>query len=104
MARGNLGAGNCSRAGPVLLHEFANPAPGSLPARWRGLTLCRTALDQRFAGTRQLLNLRQMYPGSRFLGMVRLAISKLASAPPLGGSSRSEAGTNPLMGAPGPTP
>jgi hypothetical protein len=22
----------------VLLHEFANPAPGSLPARWRGLT------------------------------------------------------------------
>ena len=28
-----------STAGPVLLHEFANPAPGSLPARWRGLTL-----------------------------------------------------------------
>ena len=26
--------------GPVLLHEFANPALGSLPARWRGLTWC----------------------------------------------------------------
>ena len=24
----------------MLLHEFANPAPGSLPARWRGLTWC----------------------------------------------------------------
>ena len=35
-----MGAGNCSTAGPVLLHEFANPAPGSLPARWRGLTWC----------------------------------------------------------------
>ena len=35
---GTLGAGNCSMAGPVLLHEFANPAPGSLPARWRGFS------------------------------------------------------------------
>ena len=37
---GTLGAGNCSTPGPVLLHEFANPASGSLPARWRGLTWC----------------------------------------------------------------
>ena len=35
-----MGAGNCSTAGPVFLHEFANPALGSLPARWRGLTWC----------------------------------------------------------------
>ena len=36
-----MGAGNCSTAGPVLLHEFANPAPGSDEQ-------CRTAVQPSF--------------------------------------------------------
>jgi hypothetical protein len=40
-----LGVGNCSTAGPVVLHEFREPRPGSLPARWRGLTWCQESGD-----------------------------------------------------------
>ena len=34
----------------VVLHEFREPRPGSLPARWRGLTWCPRGQGERRRG------------------------------------------------------